>query len=178
MANDSVFLKIEFFLLVIFSLVLPVAIYTFLLLRNAISRRTVFALALLLIALSGIDLVLLRRLQEMALQSLSTLDDSIFVSELSLALYLLPAVFAGIGTNLLSHALIAHLTEAERRSDERRPMHRSLPMYLLGRWRRARGATAPPVPAAASFFPFRPRRRLRATPPPPRRRRLRSGSRD
>jgi hypothetical protein len=42
----------------------------------------------------------------------------IFSSELSMALYLLPAVFAGIGVNLLSHVLIGHLNEAEQKFDQ------------------------------------------------------------
>jgi len=65
-----------------------------------------------------LDFALLSRLRQLALHSLSSLDDAIFVGELRLALYLLPAVFAGTGINLLSHSLITHLTKAEHRYDK------------------------------------------------------------
>lgn len=44
-------------------------------------------------------------------------DDKLFASELSIALYLLPAVLAGIGINVVSHILIHHLLDAEKRFD-------------------------------------------------------------
>ena len=105
----------EFFLLVLTSLLLPAGIYTTLLLKKSISQWTVLALALLLIGLSGVDLVLLQKLAEKAKLSASSFDDRLFVTELSMALYLLPAVFAGIGVNLVSHVVIRHLNRAERR---------------------------------------------------------------
>ena len=37
----------------------------------------------------------------------------VFLSEISLALYLLPAMFGGIGINVISHILVRHLSEAE-----------------------------------------------------------------
>lgn len=47
------------------------------------------------------------------------LDDAVFTSELATALYLLPALFAGIGVNMLSHILISHLAQAEKRFNGR-----------------------------------------------------------
>lgn len=44
-------------------------------------------------------------------------EDLYFASEVALALYLLPMVLAGIGVNLVSHVLVHHLAEAERRFD-------------------------------------------------------------
>ena len=44
-------------------------------------------------------------------------DDAWFSSELTIARYLLPVVFGGIGVNLISHVLLRHLTEAEGRFD-------------------------------------------------------------
>jgi hypothetical protein len=41
----------------------------------------------------------------------------LFVSEVSVALYLLPLLFAGVGMNLISHILISHLEDAEKRFD-------------------------------------------------------------
>jgi hypothetical protein len=51
----------------------------------------------------------------MAKLSSSMFDDKIFASEISVALYLLPAIFAGTGINVVSHILINHLIEAETR---------------------------------------------------------------
>lgn len=112
---DSVFFQIEFLILVLGSVLLPGGIYLFMLLRRSISPWTVLALAIALIALAGVDLVMLQKLAVAARQSSSTLDDNFFGTELSLALYLLPALFAGIGINLVSHVLIRHLEGAERR---------------------------------------------------------------
>lgn len=77
----------------------------------------------MLITLSGIDFVLLQKLAEKAKLSSSAFDDRMFVTELSMALYLLPAVFAGIGVNLVSHVVIRHLNLAESRF-ERDDRHR------------------------------------------------------
>jgi len=107
--------EVEFFFLVVTSLLLPAGIYTTLLLKKSISQWTVLVLALVLIALSGVDLVLLQKLAEKAKLSSSAFDDRVFVTELSMALYLLPAVFAGIGINLVSHVVIRHLNRAESR---------------------------------------------------------------
>ncbi|WP_263772832.1 hypothetical protein [Propionivibrio soli] len=113
----TAFYELEFLILVFTSLLLPCGIYALLLFKKTISHWTVLFLALVLIALSGIDLVLLQMLTEKAKVSLSTLDDRFFVTELSMTLYILPAVFAGIGINLVSHVLIRHLNRAESRFD-------------------------------------------------------------
>ncbi len=113
--GQTVFLKVEFFMLVATSVFLPCAIYGFLLLTRSISRWTVLALAVLLIALSAIDVILLQQLAGQSKATPSLMDDSIFATELSVTLYLLPAVFAGIGVNLISHVLTRHLDEAEQR---------------------------------------------------------------
>ncbi len=115
--------EVDFFLLVTTSLLLPAGIYATLLLKRSISQWTVLVLALVLITLSGIDFVLLQKLAEKAKLSSSAFDDRMFVTELSMALYLLPAVFAGIGVNLVSHVVIRHLKLAESRF-ERDDRHR------------------------------------------------------
>jgi len=90
--------------------------------KRVISRHTVLLFAVILIMLSGVDVFLLQRLKAMARLSTSLLDDTIFRSEISLALYLIPAVFAGIGVNMISHVLVSHLTDAENKFDrEHRP---------------------------------------------------------
>jgi len=45
------------------------------------------------------------------------LDNRLFSSELLVALYLLPALYAGTGINLISHILVTHLAKAERKFD-------------------------------------------------------------
>lgn len=115
--TESALFEIEFLALAIFSFVLPVSIYGYMMWKKAISRKTVLFLGVLLIVIAGVDVVLLQKLTELAKKSPSLFDDKIFASELSLALYLLPALFAGIGVNLISHILISHLADAERRLD-------------------------------------------------------------
>ena len=86
-APNHVFLEIEFFLLVAFSFVLPVAIYGFLLKRASISRYAVIALAIVLIAIAGIDLYLLQFLADAAKRTPSAVrDDWLFLSQFSIAL--------------------------------------------------------------------------------------------
>jgi hypothetical protein len=41
------------------------------------------------------------------------MDDMIFASEFSIALYMLPVIMAGIGINLLTHVMSEHLIIAE-----------------------------------------------------------------
>lgn len=117
--NESAFLEVEFFLLIAFSFVIPCAVYVYLYSKKSISRLTVLFFAAGLIAMSGIDVVLLSLLRELAQRSSSVIDDKLFAGELRLALYLLPAVFAGTGVNLLSHVLIQHLTKAEQMFDRK-----------------------------------------------------------
>ena len=42
-------------------------------------------------------------------------DDRLFTGEISIALYLLPAFFAGIGVNLLSHVRIDYVSKVEHK---------------------------------------------------------------
>ena len=114
---SHVFLEQEFLALVTFSLILPVAIYWFLFKRASISRFAVMGFAAVLIVMAGIDVYLLQALADLSRSTPNTLDDRLFLSGISIALYLLPAVFAGIGINLLSHILIDHLHRAEARHD-------------------------------------------------------------
>jgi hypothetical protein len=119
--GGSVFFETEFYLLVIFSLLFPALIFITMWLWNSISRLTVLLFGFALIVLSAMDIYLLQILSKMAKHTPSMLDDKIFSSEISVALYLLPALFAGIGINVLSHILITHLTEAENRFDRKHP---------------------------------------------------------
>lgn len=120
---DSVFLKVEFYLLIFFSLVLPAVIFATMLLKRALARSIVLLFGMLLLVLAGIDIVLLKKLAWLARTSLSSLDDGFFNSEMSLCLYLLPAFLGGVGTNVISHILIRHLREAEDKFDREQPGH-------------------------------------------------------
>lgn len=116
----TVFVELKFWILVAFSLVAPVIIYGVLLGKRAVSRITVLVLGLALVAIAGLDMYLLQSLVQMAKETPSLADDAVFLSELTLGLYLLPALFAGIGINLISHVLIRHLDEAERQFEKDR----------------------------------------------------------
>jgi hypothetical protein len=118
---STIFSSPEFGALLLTAIVLPTTICTYLFVTRSVARWFVLLLALVLIALSGIDLLLLQVLADMASKTPSTLDDKLFAAGMSVALYLLPAVFAGIGVNLLSHALLSHLVRAERRFERDHP---------------------------------------------------------
>jgi len=115
--DDSVFFEQEFFALVVCSIIIPVAIYAFLMRTRSISRPTVAWFGLILVGLSAADVFLLRRLRTMAIATPSLFDDKVFASEFTVALYLLPVFFAGVGVNLVSHVMIQHLIGAEHRRD-------------------------------------------------------------
>lgn len=119
--NHSVFVEIRFWLLILCSLVAPLVIYASMLLKRAISRKTVLLLGLVLVAIAGLDVYLLQILTFQAKITPSLADDRIFGSELSIALYLLPLLFGGVGVNLVSHVLTQHLREAEARYDLENP---------------------------------------------------------
>ena len=108
--SESVFIEGDFIALIVFSILLPVGIYIYMMWKKAISRTVVLLLSIILIAISGIDVFLLERLTAMAKTSASLFDDIFFASEMSVALYLLPLLFAGIGMNLISHISTVRLT--------------------------------------------------------------------
>jgi hypothetical protein len=115
--NQSVFVEFEFWLLVMFSIVIPVAIIWICLTIRRVSHNHVLAVGLLLVALAGIDIYLLQALKHRARETPSTADDVIFDSEITVGLYVLPAILAGIGVNIASHVVIQHLSDAQRRFD-------------------------------------------------------------
>ena len=117
----SVFVEIRFWLLVVCSLIVPGAIYAVLYVRRAVSPITVLILGGVLLLVAGLDVFLLQSLSNAAQHTPSLADDRLFVSELSMALYLLPLTFGGIGVNLISHVLLRHLAAAERRFEREHP---------------------------------------------------------
>lgn len=117
----SVFVELRFWVLVVFSVVLPAGIYGLLLATRSISRVAVLGFGVALVLISGVDVYLLQSLAAVAKSTPSLADDAVFISELSIALYILPVLFGGIGVNLISHVLLRHLTEAEKRFDREHP---------------------------------------------------------
>ena len=120
MAN-SVFVEMQFWVLVAFSVVLPVGIYAALFATRAISRIAVLGFGVALMLMAGVDVYLLQSLKSVALTTPSLADDVLFNSQLSIALYMLPVTFGGIGVNLITHVLLRHLVEAEARFDREHP---------------------------------------------------------
>jgi hypothetical protein len=116
--NSSVFAELWFWLMMLASVVLPVVIYGVLLAKRAVSPITVLVLGLVLVAIAGLDVYFLRHLAAIAKVTASASDDAFFASEVSLALYLLPVLFGGVGVNLVSDVLIGHLRNAEKRFAE------------------------------------------------------------
>jgi hypothetical protein len=132
--SDSVFVEGEFFLLIAFSVVLPVGTYVYMMRKRALSRTTMVVLGALLVGTSGVTVYLLQLLADMAKATPSMLDNKIFASQVALALYLLPLLFAGIGVNIISDVLIKHLNLAEAQ---------------FNRERAAKAADAPPAEDSA-----------------------------
>jgi hypothetical protein len=113
--SQSIFVETEFWLLVLFSIVVPMVIIWICLTIRMVSRTHVLGLGLLLVAIAGVDLYLLQGLQRRSRATLSTADDVIFNSEITVGLYVLPALLAGIGVNVASHVIIQHLSDAQSR---------------------------------------------------------------
>ena len=113
--KQSVFVEVEFWLLVVFSILMPTAIIWISLTIRKVSRNHVLAVGLLLVAIAGVDIYLLQALQRRSRETPSTADDAIFDSEITVGLYVLPALLAGIGVNVVSHVIIQHLSDAQRR---------------------------------------------------------------
>ena len=119
--SNSVFTEATFWFMVAISVVLPFGIYAVMISKEAISRWTVLTLGFVLVAIAAMNVYFLQHMATAAAVTPSLADDVLFVSELRVALYLLPALFAGIGINLISHVLTTHLTAAERRFSEAHP---------------------------------------------------------
>jgi hypothetical protein len=116
--NNTVFVELKFWLLLFFSILLPFSIYAILLTKRAVSRNTILFFGFIMVAISSIDFYLLRQLSTLSKFTSSLQDDMFFTSELSVALYILPILFAGIGVNMVSHVLIRHLDDAENRFEK------------------------------------------------------------
>jgi len=119
--RDSVFTQLDFWIMVGVSVLLPFCIYGALLVTRSVSRTTVLFLGFVMIAVAGFDVYFLRHVAAAARITPSLADDTLFVSEVSFALYLFPLMFGGIGVNLISHILVSHLVGAEKRFAREHP---------------------------------------------------------
>ncbi len=115
MSDESVFTHLRFWALVLFSVVIPAAIFVTLFVRREFSKTTVFVFGLLLIGLAAVDIFLLHALSVSARATPALADDVVFSSELSIALYILPAAFGTLGINMVSHVLMYYLKQKELR---------------------------------------------------------------
>ena len=115
--TDNAFIHIEFWLLLLASLAVPLTIYFGLLWVRRISRYSILLFAFALLLLSAADVLLLEHLADIARATPSVFDDKVFASEFSLTLYLLPLLSAGIGINLISNVLVEHLQRVTRTPD-------------------------------------------------------------
>jgi hypothetical protein len=111
--DGKIYLEVEFWAFLLCTLVLPIGIFAWMITKRRFSRKTIVGIGNLLVLLSGLDAIFLQRLSTKAKASVSLLDDRILASELSIALYIIPLILAGIGINLVSDVLCAHLTIAE-----------------------------------------------------------------
>lgn len=112
--SGSVFVELHFWVLMLMSIGVPAALYATLHRRRAISPRTVLLLGLTLVGVAAADTSLLRGLQVEAARTPSSIDD-FFASEMAIGFYLVPALFGGVGIDLISSVLRAHLQAAEHR---------------------------------------------------------------
>ncbi|MEO6972753.1 MAG: hypothetical protein ABI135_04930 [Rhodoferax sp.] len=113
--QDTVFVELQFWLLVLISFVVPGVIVWACLTVREVSRNTVLVLGVLLVIIAGFDFYLLQTLARMAKLTPSLAGGAIFDSEITVGLYVLPAFLAGIGINVVSPVLIQQLTDAEER---------------------------------------------------------------
>ena len=141
----SIFTELHFFELIIFSFIMPAGIYIYLMRKRTISRNSVLVFAISLIVMAGIDVFLLQRLSILAKNSPTAAGNVIFASEVSVALYLLPALLAGVGMNMISHLLISHLVNAEKQYDLQREHGNAVPRVLDS-------SASPDAPRRATSF--------------------------
>ena len=117
--SGSVFVEVRFWLLVFITLVAPLAMYVLLRHQRAVSRASVLLLGLTLVVIAAVDVWLLHGLQAAAIKNLSRLDDFLD-SEVTLSLYLIPALFGGVGIDLVSTVIRQHLLRIERHHRQHR----------------------------------------------------------
>ncbi|MGJ7501947.1 hypothetical protein ACSFBF_16445 [Variovorax sp. ZT5P49] len=128
LSDATIFTQVRFWVLVLCSLVCPAAIFVTLFVRREFSKKAVLAFGLLLIVLAGVDIFVLRALSLKVQATPSLADDIVFSSELSIALYIIPAAFGTFGLNMVSHVLMHYLKQKEARFDAHRQKVQPLPL--------------------------------------------------
>lgn len=112
--TETGLVELRFWALIALSMAVPVGLYALLRKRRAISTRTTLLLGVTLVTVAAVDTGLLHSLASGAAQTVTKLDD-VFASEMAIGLYLVPALFGGVGIDLISTVLRNHLQAAEHR---------------------------------------------------------------
>ena len=112
--TETGFVELRFWSLIVLSLAVPTGLYMLLRKHRAISPGTTLLLGVTLVAVAAIDTGLLHSLASGAASTVTRLDD-LFASEMAIGLYLVPALFGGVGIDLISTVLRNHLQAAEHR---------------------------------------------------------------
>lgn len=111
--NNPFYLELEFWGVLACSVILPASIFVWMTWKRSLSRFIIIVIGFFLVCIAGGDVIFLRLLSGKAKATPDILDDKLFVSEISIALYIIPLILAGIGVNLASHVLCNHITIAE-----------------------------------------------------------------
>lgn len=111
----TVFTHVYFWLLILFAGAPSAAIYWLALRKRAMSTFVILLLGFSLVAIAAVEVYLLQSLKAQAKLTPSVADDVVFNSEVSIALFLVPVMFCGIGINVISHVLMEHLVETRKR---------------------------------------------------------------
>ena len=111
--NNPFYLELEFWGVLACSVLLPTCIFAWMILRRSLSKFIIIVIGFLLVFIAGVNVIFLRLLCAKAKATPSILDDKLFVSEISIALYIIPLILAGIGVNLASHVLCNHINIVE-----------------------------------------------------------------
>lgn len=114
--GHAIYLEYEFWALVMCTIVIPSAIFVWMMMKRKFSRISVVSIGLFLVVIAGLDAIFLRLLSAKAKVSPGLVDDQLFVSEISIALYIIPLILAGVGVNLASHVLCNHIEITELES--------------------------------------------------------------
>lgn len=112
--TETALVELRFWALIVLSLAVPVGLYALLRKRRAISPGTTLLLGVTLVTVAAVDTGLLHSLASGAASTVTRLDD-VFASEMAIGLYLVPALFGGVGIDLISTVLRNHLQAAEHR---------------------------------------------------------------
>lgn len=111
--GQAIYLEFEFWALLIFTILIPSGILIWMMMKRKFSRISIVTIGIMLVVIAGVDAIFLRMLSAKAKVSPGIVDDQIFVSEISIALYIIPLILAGVGVNLASHVLCNHLEISE-----------------------------------------------------------------